>query len=316
MKILCSKSGIEFKCDHFQYYATQGESYHPIFNIPLPKLWKYHNKWQDGELTKTDAFLYFLALLNATELVEFRCHVYQRPDTDRIIASNMSALYQIIGKIVTIKHPKFAVPRFVISHETRDLENVRYWIEAWENSFYDFCNGLKDEDLRSRLQRKAESLERLIKNPHLDPRRYARSLAQWAAEAGAFPDNITDYWQDILIKCHTDMDIISIPEVDLDELIEHCEEFLDAGSIQGHMVFETLRQGMSTLKGFFSLGSATFSIINDGDDVAQTNLQMLIDSAPLTEPSRNQYPSDFAFLKAKMKWQLASNAAAEQGEIK
>lgn len=309
MRILCKKSGIEFNCEHFPYYATASEIHHPIFDLPLPRLWKYHNKWQEGGLTKTDAFLYFLALLNATELVEFRCHVYQRPDTDRIVAVNMTNLYQIIGKIVTIKHPKFAVPRFVISPETRDLENVRYWIEAWEQAFEDFCNGLKDDDLRSRLQRKAEGLERLIKNPHLDPRRYARSLASWASEAGNFPDHTAEYWQEILIKCHTDMDIISIPEVDLDELIEHCEEHLDAGSIQGHMVFETLRAGMSTLKGFFSVGSPTFQMLGAEDDsVGKTNLQMLIDSAPVEEPQKHQYPTEFQYLKAKMKWQLAREA--------
>ena len=131
MKILCSKSGIEFRCDHIPLYLTSGEVHHPIFNLPLPKLFRLYPKWQGKELTKTDSFLLFTALLNATELVEFRCHIYQRPNTDQIVASNMTALFQTIGNITTIKNPRFAVPRFVISKETRDLENVRYWIEAW-----------------------------------------------------------------------------------------------------------------------------------------------------------------------------------------
>lgn len=322
-KILCSKSGLEIKVDHFPIYFSQGECHHPIFNAPLPRLWKYYPKWQARELTKTDSFLYFLALLNATELVEFRCHVWQRPDTDQIISMNMESLHSIIGKIVTIKHPKFAVPRFVISPETRDLANVRYWIESWENAFFDFCNGLKDADLRSRLERKAQSLERLIKNPALRPERYARILAQWASEAAAFPEfaitvsgepiSISDYWQEIIVKCHTDSSIIGIPEKDIKELLEHCEENIDAGSIQSHHLFTTIRSGLQTLQGFFSIGSPTFSIMgNEGDNnVEATNLKMLIDSAPTEMPKRTQYPSDFAFLKAKMKYQLAQDAIAE-----
>lgn len=305
MKILCCKSGIEFKCDHIPVYLSGGESHHPIFDMSLKQLWKLYPKWLKRELTRTDSFLLFLAYLNATELVEFRCHVWQRPNTDSIVANNMTGLYEIIGKIVTIKHPKFAVPRFVISHDTRDLENVRYWIEAWENSFEDFCNGLKGEELRSRLQRKAETLERYIKNVQLDPRRYARILAQWANEAGQFPENIAEYWEDIIVKCHTSTDIITIPKVDLEELIEYCEENVDAGSIQGHHLFQTIREGYATLTGFFSVGSPTFSILDSGDDVGQTNLQLLVQSAPIEEPKRADYPTEFAFIKARMKWKIA-----------
>jgi hypothetical protein len=317
-KILCSKSGIEFKCDHFPIYLTAGEAHHPLFNLPLKRLWKYYPKWQNRELTRTDSFLYFLALLNATELVEFRCHVWQRPDTDQIIAMNMEALHSIIGKIVTIKHPKFAVPRFVISPETRDLSNVRYWIETWESAFDDFCNGLKDADLRSRLQRKSESLERLIKNPALKPERYARMLANWASEAGAFPEfpikvqgvemSLSSYWQEIIVKCHIDSSIISIPEKDINELLEHCEENIDGGSIQAHHLFTTIRSGIQTLQGFFSLGSPTFTILGQDDSVEKANLQMLIDSAPTEMPKRTDYPTEFAFMKAKMKYQLAISA--------
>jgi hypothetical protein len=314
-KVLCAKSGIEFRVDHFPIYLTQGEYEHPLFHVPLKRLWRYFPKWQAGELTKTDSFLLFLALLDRTEMVEFRCHVYQRPDTDRIIAANMENLVSIIGKISAIKHPKFVLPRFVISPETRDLANVKYWLQTWEDAFEDFCNGLQADDLRSKLQRKAEGLERLIKNPSLKPVRYARMLASWASEAGAFPTSLTnvnglevtisEYWQEIIVKCHTDTDIITIPENDLAELIEHCEENLDAGSIQAHQLFVTIRLGMETLKGFFSIGSPSFTMLGENDSVEQANLELLINSAPTDAPKRTNYPTEFAFIKAKMKWQLA-----------
>ena len=220
-KILCSYSGIEFRCDHFPVYLSAGESHHPIFDMPLKKLWKYFPKWQGGELTDTDSYLLFIAYLKSTEMVDFRCHIWQRPDTNKIIASNMESLYYTIGKIVTIRHPSFVIPRFVISPETRDLGNVRYWIQVWADCYTDFTNGLKDSELRARLERKAAGLERLIKNPALNPKRYANMLASWCAEAAEFPESemtdpsgnrttISDYWQEMIVKCHTNTDVICI----------------------------------------------------------------------------------------------------------
>lgn len=318
--VLCHYSGIEFKTEHFPIHLTQGEACHPIFDVPLKRLWKYFPKWQSGELTEVDSYLYFISLLNATEMVDFRCPVFRTANTPKIIQSNMENLYYTIGKIVAIKHPAFVIPRFVVSPDTRTLENVRYWIQTWSECYADFSNGLQDQELRARLVRKAQGLERLIKNPALHPSKYAKLLAAWCADAAEFPEfefidpmgnrtTLSEYWQEIIIKCHTNTAIITVPEKDLTELIEHCETNLDGGSIQSHHLFETIRLGLDTLQGFFSIGSPTFSILNEGDDVGTSNLQLLIDSAPLSMPKRTEYPSDFAFIKAKMKYSLALQAS-------
>lgn len=319
--ILCRYSGIEFKCDHFPIHLTQGETNHPVFDVPLKRLWKYFPKWQNAELTDTDSYLYFIALLNATDMVDFRCPVYRTTGTTNIIQSNMESLYYTIGKIVTIRHPSFVIPRFVISPDTRDLANVRYWIGTWNECYADFCNGLKDQELRVILERKALGLERLIKNPSLNPARYAHHLASWASHAGDFPvfrmidpsgneTTCSDYWQELIVKCHTNTAVITIPERDLVELIEHCETNVDAGSIQSHHLFQTLRLGLDTLQGFFSIGSPTFSILNEGDDIGTSNLQLLINSAPLVPPKRTEYATEFQFIRAKMKYSLAQSQAA------
>lgn len=328
--ILCKYSGIEFRTEHFSIYNSHGESHHPIFDVPLKKLWKYFPKWQEGSLTKTDSFLLFVAYLKATDLVEFRTHVWQRPDTDRIVSSNMESLFYTIGRIITIKHPRFSIPQFVISGETRDLSNVSYWIRIWDECYQDFMRGLKDQELSSILKRKEIALERLIKNPSLKPERYAHILADWASHAGSFPEftftdsngnetTLSDYWQSIIIKCYTALEIITIPEKDLTELIEHCEESIDTGSIQAHHLFTTLREGLSTLQGFFSLGNVGFKILGADDSVESANIQLLIDSAPVAEPRRIDYPTEFAFLKAKMKWNLASRNGSQnqlkEGEL-
>lgn len=323
--ILCRYSGIEFKCDHFPIHLTQGETNHPIFDVSLKRLWKYFPKWQSGELTEIDSYLLFIAYLNATEMVDFRCPVFRTPDTPRIIQSNMENLFYTIGKIITIKHPAFSIPRFVVSPDTRDLNNVRYWIQTWTDSFEDFCNGLKDVELRAQLERKAHGLEKLIKNPSLHPSKYAKLLAAWCADAADFPiftmkdpfgneTTCSEYWQELIIKCHTNTAVITIPERDLVELIDHCETNLDGGSIQAYHLFDTIRLGLDTLKGFFSIGSPTFSILNPGDDVGVSNLQLLIDSAPLMPPKRTEYANEFQFIKAKMKYSLSLQQQTKQIE--
>lgn len=324
-KILCSISGIEFQCEHFPISLQHGESHHPIFNVPLKRLWKYFPKWQNGELTRTDSYLYFLSLLHATEMVEFRVHAHQRPDTDRIVSSNMESLFYTIGKVITIRHPRFSIPSFVVSQETRDLSNVSHWIKCWNDAIEEFASGLKNQELRSRLERKSNALERLIKNPALNPAKYCNLLADWASEAAAFPqfemvdpttgntDSISNYWKQIIRLCYQKESLLSVPEADIRELLEHCETEIDLGSIQSHHLFNTLREGLETITGFYGGNSSpVFSILSDSDSIADTNLELLKSTAPTEKPKRTAYPTEFAFHKALMLWNL-TQSQSQQG---
>ena len=321
-KILCSKSGIQFQCEHFPISFTQNEVHHPIFSASLKQLWKYYPKWQAGELAPIDSYLLFLSLLHSTDLVEFRVSAIRHATTDAIIAQNMESLYRTLGHIVAIRNPRFILPRFVISHDTRKLTNVKHWLELWEDNYKDFMNGVKEQDIRSKLQKRESALERLIKNSAIKPEKYSHLLANWASIAAEFPTSettltdgtkttISEYWQSLIMKCYNSVDIIQIERKDLIELIEHCEEWIELGSIFSYQLFTTLREGLDTIDGFFSIGSQTvFSIMGEGDSVESSNLQLLISNAPITQPKRTEYPTEFAFLKAKMKWNLAISAAA------
>lgn len=321
-KILCSKSGIQFQCEHFPISFTQNECSHPIFSASLKQLWKYYPKWQAGELNSIDSYLLFLSLLNSTDLVEFRTSAIRHTHTDSIVSANMESLYRTLGHIAAIRNPRFILPRFVISAETRTLGNVKHWLEIWEDQYTEFASGMKQQELRSQIQRREIALERLIKNPAIKPEKYSHLLANWASIAGEFPTGkttlpngsivtISEYWQDIIQRCYRSIDIIQIERKDLVELIEHCEEYIELGTIFSYQLFTTLREGLQTIDGFFSIGTQTvFAIVGDGDSVEESNLQILINSAPTEAPKRTEYPTEFAFLKAKMKWNLASSQAA------
>jgi hypothetical protein len=325
MKILCAYSGLEYQVEHIPSYLQGTGEVHPVFSIPQKKLFSLLPKWASGELTDTDNYLLFLAFLHSTELVRWSCPVLRTNQTASLIQNNMQGLAGMVGRINAIKHPSFALPQFVISQQTRTLDNVKYWIQIWETQYQDFLSGLKDEEARSKLSRRESALEKLIKNPSINPSKYAGMLATWASEAGKFPlfrmrspmngENTTccDYWKEIIKRCYSSESIMAIPEADLSELLEHCEEYIEAGSIFSFHLFSTLREGKDRQKNFLGLDFSMnlsaenpgFRILDADSNIEDAAIQLLIDTAPKELPKKQDYPTSFAFLRAKMKWDTA-----------
>jgi hypothetical protein len=336
MKILCAISGLEFEVQYFPMSLHSNECWHPIFDAPQKRLWKYYRKWEAGELTSTDSYLLFLAMLKSTDMLNWNTSIKRIPETDAIVANNMEHLYRTVSKVCGILHPSFSIPRLSINLETRELKQVSAWLSIWDNSYEDFCNGLKDDTLRTELSKKEAVLERLIKNSSIPVERYANHLAAWAEQAGSFPTfqvsfqgtelDCSEYWKLIITKCFKTESIISIPPKDLRELIEHCEQNIEAGSIYSFHLFATLREGESRLNSFFGIGeyislsssNPGFRILDADTSVEDANIQAMIDAAPSSEPSRIDYKSELKYIQAKAKWQVAQKylAASKSGESK
>lgn len=325
MKILCAYSGLEYQVEHIPSYLQGTGEVHPVFAIPQKKLFSLLPKWSAGELTDTDNYLLFLAFLNSTELIRWSCPVLRTPQTAALIQNNMQGLVSMVGTINAIKHPSFVLPSFVISQQTRTLDNVRYWIKIWETQYQDFLSGLKDDELRSKLSRRESALEKLIRNPGINPSKYAGTLAKWASEAGKFPlfrlkspitgesTTCCDYWQEVIKRCYSSESILAVPKADLDELLEHCEESIEAGSIFSFHLFSTLREGRDRQRNFlgidFSMNLSAdnpgFRILDADANIEDAAIQLLIDTAPKELPNRKDYPTAFAYMRAKLKWDTA-----------
>lgn len=324
MKILCAISGIEFQVEHFPMSLHSNECWHPIFDAPQKRLWKYYRKWEAAELTETDSYLLFLALLKSTDQVNWGCSIQRTTETNQIIQANMEGLFKIVSKISGIYHPAFSIPRLSVNLETRDLKQIHTWIQIWNQSYNDFCSGMKEADIRSELAKKEAVLERLIKNSRFTAEKYSTLLANWAEQAGKFPTfsvNVTGnisipiniYWKQIIGKCYRTESIISVPPKDLRELIEHCEENIEAGSIYSFHLFASLREGEERLNSFFGIGeyialsaeNPGFRILDAETSTEDANLQAMIDSAPSSEPKRLDYVSELKYIQAKAKYAIA-----------
>lgn len=332
-KILCAKSGIEFSCEHLPFSLSSREVSHPIFSVSSKKLISLASTWASGKLSPTESYLTYLALLNSTSLIEWRVPSAYHTKTASIIANNMESLIHIVGKIDIIHHPSFVLPHFVISPDTCSLDNSYHWIQIWNQNFNDWAQNIKNHSNDQELQRREAGLQKLIKSSHTGKNieDYPKILANWARIAGDFPTfninvrgvktSIDDYWESIIIKCAKAETIFQVPESDLRELIEHCEEnIVGDGSIYAIALMRYLRKGAEMQKNYLGLGDIDLSrssitayrILKPTESAADANMQNMIDSAPLSEPEKRNYPDLISYIKAKARWNIAQNFATLQ----
>jgi hypothetical protein len=118
-----------------------------------------------------------------------------------------------------------------------------------------------------------------------------------------------DYWKLIISRCANENQVFSIPRNDLVELLEHCEENISIGSIFSNALFKVLRHALDRQKNYLGLGdldlsSGSYKILNPSDSVESANLHAMIQSAPKSKPTPEQYPTKMEYMKAKLRWDL------------
>lgn len=318
-KILCKYSGIEYHTEFLPISLHSREIAHPIFYLPQKKLLGLFQKYQHNELNQVESYLTFLAYLHSTGLVNWQVPVKVTPKTKSIVANNFHSLVSIAEKINRI-YGDFA--RIAITPDTCTLDNIKYWIANWEITYEEFIS--KNEHYRksTEIHKLEEKLEYLCKDANRNEVLFASRLAEWAEKAGDFPRfaikylgeqvSLASYWKLIIRKCVNQESIISIPEKDLQELIDHCEENIEAGSIYAFHLFKILKEGKEKQSSFLGLGSFEFSFVPQDTSVEEANRLAIINNAPKEAPKEIDYPSKFQYLKAKLAWEMAQNSTQEK----
>lgn len=325
-KITCIKSGVIFSCEHM---PVQSQCEHPLFSISQKRLIALAGSWSAGKLSSTESYLLYLALLDSTELIQWRNAASYHAGMDQIVANNMEHLLHIIAKINLIKHPSFTLPSFAIGPDTHNLSNSFHWIKTWISNYREWYESYLDsraaDELRTRIQTREESLQRLIKSS-THPDAYASTLADWAATAGAFPTSttphpiskqpisISDYWKQIIRTIANEDKLWRFPRADIVELIEHCEDNIVHGTIYSHKLMAYLRSGLRKYDDYLGFGTddittgpTSFTIMPARTSIQEINTNVLLNTAPIDEPKKSQYPNNFAWLKAYSKWKLAQS---------
>lgn len=325
-KLTCSKSGVIFQCEHMPLAFGTSNYTHPMFHVQQKKLLSLSGQWAARKLSPVESYLLYLALLDSTELIQWRTHAQYTHHTDSIVESNMENLIKIIGKINLITHPHFTLPSFAISPDTANLSNSHHWIQSWIQNYTDWYESYKDsrrlESLREKLEARETALQRLI-NSQTPTSKYATILADWAAIAGEFPTfmmehpvthfsiECSEYWKQIIRACGDDDRIWQYPEADIIELIEHCVDNIQHGNTYAHTLMKWMRDGLERRKNYCGFGEETsstkFTIVSSSTSTYEINRAVLISTAPTEEPLKHQYPTHFAWLRAWTKWKVAAS---------
>ena len=323
-KILCGTSGVEFECSFLSLSLHSREYSHPVFYLPHKKLLGLYSKYVQGEMGETESYLLFLAYLKSTGLIEFRVPAQRTALTSSIIAANFHDLILVSEKIRTTPHPESIFSQFVISPDTKSLDNIPYIIASWEQAFEDFKDGYRASKKRESIAELEEKLDRILFSPSKSETIFAAKLAEWAAKAGDFPQfscstpfgllSLDSYWKLIIRKCVNQESIFSVPEKDLAELLSHCEDNIEAGSTYSHHLFSLLRKGVHSQTSFLGLGTSTynFTILPEESSVETANKAAIVANAPLTPPARIDYPNNFAYIKAKLAFDMAASTSQNQ----
>lgn len=323
MKIFCQYSGVEFTTPEFSRLKLT--YVHPIFSAEPKQLVNCAGDWASGSLQEQERRLLFLALLHSTELVTFKSTAV--PSAHNVQA-NMESLLKIVGWLHSIQHPALALPSFVITHETRELHNVRHWLAAWWNARKEFEDGYKDmSSLRKQRNREA-ALERLIKSSSKRTDDYIGMLSQWAFEASNVPVAIREDWKKIVSSRSTS--IYAVRTCDLEEIVEHMEENLEHGSIFAADFMKHVRILLKKNKAGLNYGlgidddaelnykqlvQTPFQIVEGDADTEFANKQIIIATAPDSLPQERDYPSRVAFLRAKIAFEWAQRATEARKEM-
>lgn len=333
-QITCRFSGVVFNCEHMPMGLSGNEYHHPLFSVPKKKLLGLTSQWAANRLSPTESYLLYLSLLHSTDLIIWRASARYTEKTASVIANNMEHLVQIIGKIDLITHPHFVLPKFAITYDTGDLKNSFYWIQTWVSNYKEFMEDFIDaqhrEELKIRIDRRESALQRIIKDPNASPVIKAKQLAEWAADAGNFPEgdtphpfkkefksteplslSISEYWQEIIRAAVKEDAIWKYPQSDIDELIEHCVDNIEHGSLYAHDLMKVLREGSKKKKDYTGFGdvdlagkTTSFKLLDANASAEQANIIAAIQSAPDSEPVRTNYPTLGAFIKAKCNWDM------------
>lgn len=339
-RILCSLSGIEFKVEHHQIYLHSREYHHPIFSASLYDLLSLSTRYYNNQFSETEEYLYYLALFKSTDLVDFRVPAQFTQTTQSIVASNLFNLHAIIEKMSHLGMDRCAntlqFARFVISPDTKSLSCTKDWIDIWNANYTDYQSGYKTSTRISQLSKLEHSLERYIKDRSKDISTYSSILASWAAKASGFeydtqivadgtdndrPIPLNQYWKKLIIFCAKNEDIFRIHDGDLSELIDYCEDSLDlvSNGIFSHTLMAILRSCQKKKKDFLDLGDidigsrgVTYRTLDADASIEDANKLALIESAPISQPKLSEYPNKLAYLKAKMKYDLASEYRKSQ----
>ena len=112
--------------------------------------------------------------------------------------------------------------------------------------------------------------------------------------------------------------MFSTPISEIREVKEYCEENIEAGSIHFHALMSTLREGSARHTDFLGLSSPNslgYTLLPVDTSKNTTEVEAIIAKAPTSTPIRTDYSTDLEFMRARLRYRVASIQSREAKAI-
>lgn len=324
MKLICSISGIQYACTGFGRIALQGK--HPVFDLPLDKLRRLYKLWQYRQLSDEETRLLALALFNSSKLVRWNSPADTNYST-AIANQAMPLLLDFLDFLETCTdrfHAPDFFPAYCVDYDSSDMSNLVSWVQTWHSCIEEYFEERFKLREAAKLAEKRAAAEIAQRRITRHPSRYIKQLADWCAEAAAFPNTpveiapnkripCIDYWKHILECCGTrdkDFRIFTIREQDISELEWHIYENLDLSSTFAFTIIELLKATKADIN-FFNGSGIT---IESAKSTSEMHIEVLAKPMLTAAPVISSYATvrEWADATALYKQQQAALESRQQ----
>lgn len=329
MKVICKISGIPIWKSNLLIGLDLADE-HPIFRMKKSLLFTKDmiHRFAFAENVEEKKLIY-LAFLNSTYLVDFK------NPAEPSLQTMEATFYRLSNDIAPWIHfaefhlsRQVSFPRYIVTQETRHLENIRNWLDAVE----DIKNKIHRNDLlrdkNAMLLNHELEIKKELGIANLFGRSFTPQLARWALEVCDITKRHSDFakWMKILCTPLNEAwiykmeDLLEIQEI-LQLGLPNVEENPQAISVM-HQMSQLIRECRRGFTEFSMIDDDNgtevkdFEIIVDDDLEAGTKKavkinQHLVD-VPDELPELKNYPTKLAYLQAKAKWELAQSRKRKQ----
>lgn len=335
MKVFCRISGFElYSSHHFKNEPTLVDL-HPIFRVPVRNLLAKSKRYGQGNYSTEEKKLLFLALLHATEVVEWEVPASPSP---QIVDTNLEAAFKFLDWYSIVSGESFAIklPKYRVTPANSDMRNIEVYFSTVYELRKEWMAPSRNKILSDLLARREDVLYKIIHSPHAKKTdKYISTLASWAMGAAGVkgPDKIREWTE--LFKLKPDKDLFSCDLQELQDLQAWMQRELYApGALGGgsgseysaavlnhlHELVELRKGGMLALLGGEVGGPQGTYKIKDADlenetseDVLEQEAELVNElttnfpDAPISKPKKEDFGGmNVKWIKANAAWVLSA----------
>ena len=315
-KEICSISGEELIVSPL-LLGMDFRSVHPIFKakksliLSRNTVFNYHkaHSWREKKL-------WFLAVLNCTDLVTWKVPAIPEPHT---IEFAFETAFEIAGWVDYARHAiqgKLEFPQYICSIEsgTQALENIPIFLSEIQKIKELFLKSWRDDDLKRELNENAQRVENEFRKGNLFGLAFTRELAKFALDAARCPKELYDQYLTILTTPLEDAWMIGRDRRDGKHLTEEIYELFEEELPVHHQSFLSVRlqakKLMETaLEAYQTNGKNIKPSSIQKDFIGEIEFEILPSSSNLilplpAEPQRKNFLQNWKYLAAKAEWEL------------